>query len=301
MGDFSLAVGMIPVAGLSSNFKKATTVFELAPNLSVINFPVAAAKRFGKLSVGAGLAGALGSASINSSKIPFTNSQSKRNPNHQLSWNYNAGILYKLTPELDYGLSFRSPTYFKFKRQTDLESYVGVSGTELDDLRVEIPAELGTGFTFANHLGVFTLEGKHIFWEEARGFKDYGWKNQDVLSLSWLKAWEKFKLSLGYAYSTQVFSSKSNEDGKVARKVDGVSLTQQNISYFNVVGYPAILKQHYSIGFHYELNSTYTLNSSYMYCPPETISRSGTGNFGAYDYSTKISLSFINFGLTANW
>ncbi|MFY7993516.1 MAG: OmpP1/FadL family transporter [Bacteriovoracaceae bacterium] len=294
--SWNLGAGLVPVAGLASDFKKETSVFELAPSLTIINLPVSVAKKMDKLSVGASLIGAIGSASINTSKTAFTPSQSERNPNYQLGYGYNLGAIYEATEALTLGLSYKSKTYFKFERQTDLESYVGVQGTSLDDLELETPEEIGFGITQKIKNNLFSLEAKRLYWGSARGFKSYDWQNQDVISGSWLYEFEKSYFSLGYAYSDQVFSSKKNENGSATKVIEGVSLTQQNVSYFNVVGYPAILRHKITAGYGYELNEKLTLQSSVLYCPEETIRRSGVGFNGAYDYQTKISFLFINVG-----
>ena len=60
----------------------------------------------------------------------------ERNPNQQLSLGYSLGINYQLTEKSSLGLSYLSKTRFNFRKQTDLESYVGQYGTDLDDLEL---------------------------------------------------------------------------------------------------------------------------------------------------------------------
>jgi long-chain fatty acid transport protein len=298
---FSWGTGIIPVSGLSSDFKTKTNLFELSPQLSVVNVPLALAKKIDNFSVGISVSAAVGAAAINSSKVAFSESQSSRNPNYQFSWTATAGAQYQVNSDWEVGLVGKLPTKFRFERQTDLESYVGVNGTGLDDLNLSIPAEIGFGVSAKVLGGVSSLETKRVFWNQAGGFKDYGWKDQDVFSLSWMKAFEKFSFSLGYAYATQVFESKTGENGTATRTIEGKELTQQNISYFNVTGYPAILRHHYSVGAGYQITPQFGLEGSVLYCPEENIERSGTGNFGAYSYQTEISLVFANVGVYYNW
>lgn len=293
-----LAFSVVPMSGLASNFKNKTSVFELAPSLNTIGLPLTVARKFDQLSIGFSLIPTLGSASINTSKTAGTPSQSERNPNQQLSLGYSLGINYQLTEKSSLGLSYLSKTRFNFRKQTDLESYVGQYGTDLDDLELETPEVLaiGVAHTYQNH--TFAFDAKRTFWASARGFKDYDWKNQTTVSASWQYRQERFTTSLGYAFSEQVFSSKTNEDGTKTRYIEGVQLTQQNISYFNAVGYPAVLRHKIGAGLSYKLTDKTHLHHSILYSPQEKIRRSGTGFLGAYDYQTKISLLFINIGMS---
>ncbi|HVN71585.1 MAG TPA: outer membrane protein transport protein, partial [Desulfomonilia bacterium] len=99
--------------------------------------------------------------------------------------NYGAGVqlgaIYRPMDFVMLGLNYTTPQTVTHKNVTDFDQ----DGT-LDSLKLESPQQLGAGVAFENsRIMNLLIEGdvKWIDWSGAKGYSDFGWKDQWVYAL----------------------------------------------------------------------------------------------------------------------
>jgi long-chain fatty acid transport protein len=165
----------------------------------------------------------------------------------------------------------------------------------LDDLTLEQPWEFAAGFAYDPRSDVtLTMDYRYIAWDEAQGYREFGWKSQHVYALGMEYrgkiARRGYALRLGYNYAESPLRSVSGENGIERVDMQGHKVFKQALSMLNVVGFPAIATTHYTAGIGYAFNDRTTLDAAMMYAPDVTVTRSGSlldlsEEVGIIDYS----------------
>ena len=157
-----------------------------------------------------------------------------------LAFGYNLGVSYVIA-----GITMGA-TYVS---QIDME-YTGQFVEKLST-----PGTMGIGASYKMNEHTIALDYKVINWEDADGYKDFGWKNQDVIAVGYEYAANGWAARLGYNYAASPI-----EDTNFA--TDG-GMTNM----FNLVGFPAIIESHITIGGSYDLSEKAAIDLAYVYAP----------------------------------
>lgn len=177
----------------------------------------------------------------------------------------------------------------------------------LDDLVLEQPWEMAVGFSYQlNEEMLFTADYRYIAWGLAEGYKDFGWKNQNVIAAGLEFDLDGVRLRMGYNYADSPIEDTSNEQGALLTDVQGHLVFDQALSMLNLVGFPAISTTHFTCGMGWDLTDSMTLDGAVVYSPVSTVKRKGqlsplqtgfdTIDF-AYEYETKMEQLSLSFGL----
>lgn len=116
-----------------------------------------------------------------------------------------------------------------------------------DDL--EQPAEYGVGASYAMQGHTIALDYKRVNWASANGYKDFGWQDQDVYAVGYQYAQDDWAVRLGYNYAESAVENNSNA----------------TINTFNLLGFPATVQSHYTVGGSYAFNKTTSFDLAYIY------------------------------------
>lgn len=291
--DMAVGFGVVALAGLSSDQKNQTDLLELKPELTLINVPLSFAIQKEGYQFGVAPLLAVARYSTNYSETIGTSSQSNRSLKTSLGTGIGVGVS-KRFDSIAVGLSYKSKSRFHLKEFADFDSFGPISKVGLDDLSLESPEQLQAGVAYRGlENWTFFLDLKEIAWKRARGFKDFGWKNQSVLALAVEHQLnEKWTLRSGFNLSSAVYDSVTGTTNEGSVDLQGHSVYKANLDLFNVVGYPAILTKTISIGSSMLLASDRLTSFDFAaaYSLPETIQRSGIWAGGlSYQYETKIS------------
>ncbi len=177
----------------------------------------------------------------------------------------------------------------------------------LDDLTLEQPWELALGFAYdVTDFMTVAFDYRYIAWGLAEGYKDFGWKNQNVLALGLNYDMGAFAMRLGYNYAESPIETVSNEQGALLTDVQGHLIFDQALSMLNMVGFPAIMTSHFTAGLGYVFSDSMDLDFAFVYAPEAAVTRSGRLNplstgFDAldmsYEYQTKMRQFTLSFGM----
>jgi long-chain fatty acid transport protein len=222
------------------------------------------------------------------------------------SFNYGIGVqlgaIYKLTDGVTIGATYVTPQEVDYKKVKDFNG----EGTA-DDLKLAQPQQAGIGISIEPMKDVLLIEvdGKWLNWENAKGYDDFDWKDQWVLAVgAQFKPTKQLALRAGYNYANNPVREHNGFVGVTATgpnmiSIQGKSMPVYYFETFRIIGFPAIAKQHATVGIGYEFSNRFALNAGYTHAFKETITESGT-NIAGQPTTLKSSLSedSVEFGIT---
>lgn len=217
------------------------------------------------------------------------------------SFNYGFGVqlgaLYKLTDSISIGATYISP------QEVDHEDVRDFDGDGIaDDLTLEAPQQLGVGIALAPIKDMFLIEvdGRWINWEDAKGYKDFDWRDQWVFAIgAQFKPTKKLALRAGYNYGRNPVREHNGFVGTDFTSVQGKTLPVYYFETFRTIGFPAYVAQHITAGFGYEFSKKFAVNFGYTHGFKEKNIESGT-NIAGQPVTLESSLTedSLEFGLT---
>ena len=160
-------------------------------------------------------------------------------------------------------------------------------GTYSND-KLSTPAEIGIGVSYKLKEHTIALDYKNIQWSKAKGYEDFSWEDQNVFALGYEYATSNWAARAGYNYSNSPISDQINAATNSAGLTGGVQNT------FNLLGFPAIIESHFTLGGTYNINKKTSVDLAYVYAP-ET-SETYTTNFTT-DMTVKHSQTSLSLGL----
>jgi long-chain fatty acid transport protein len=189
------------------------------------------------------------------------------------------GAIIKPHPKVSIGLSYVTPQNITYRRVTDFNG----DGT-LDDLTLGSPNNLGLGVAVEPILKKLIIEGdiKWLNWSAARGYKDFGWRDQLVLNIgAEYKPIPKLALRLGYNYGNNPLKHNTI-DGMFGNttSVQGFNVPTYYYEAFRTIGFPAIVQHHFTCGVGYHVKDNFIVNLGYVHGFAQTFTEDGVNLFG---------------------
>jgi long-chain fatty acid transport protein len=213
------------------------------------------------------------------------------------------GVIFKPTDSMNLGLSYTSP-------QEAVHDNINLPN--LKKLKLEAPQQLGAGLSYeiptAMNLLVET-DVKWLNWADAAGYKDFDWQDQWVFAVG-LQVEPKKNLFLraGVNYSKNPVDEHGGFDGSFnpstgqpnsAVNVQGTVFPAYYYETFRIIGFPAVVEKHLTLGAGYRFTERFSMNLGWMHAFEKTISETGTDPFGQpVTLESKLSEDSLDFGLT---
>jgi long-chain fatty acid transport protein len=216
------------------------------------------------------------------------------------------GIIFKPIDNLSLGLVYISPQKIDYDNVTDFDQ----NGT-LDTLALESPQQAGLGIAYDFFEIGLVLEAdvKWINWSNADGYQDFDWDDQTVFAIgAQYKATDKLALRIGYNYASNPVNEHNGWDGSFnpltgapnsVNMVQGKPVASYYYETFRIIGFPAIVEQHLTLGIGYKFTDAFSLDLGFMYAFENTITETGTDPFGQQvEIESTLSETSLDFGLT---
>lgn len=265
---FYTGVGMWGTAGMGVDYRDTGKNNNMVTNLQLMQFGVPLVYQTGSFSVGVTPLLQYGALDIN-----YLSSTTK-GAAQDLAFGYNAGAAYTVS-DITFGAVYKSPIKMNYKGQISQAAQdFGLSGFG-DDL--EQPEEIGAGLAYATGSHVIAVDYKRINWSKAAGYKDFGWNNQDVYALGYEYGENNWALRAGYNYAKSPITNNANG----------------TINQLNLMGFPAMIPSHYTVGGSYAFNKKVSFDGAYVYAPQATETLSMV--------TTKHTQSSVSAQLTINF
>ncbi len=213
------------------------------------------------------------------------------------------GVIFKPTDSMNLGLSYTSP-------QETVHDNINLPN--LEKLKLEAPQQLGLGISYeiptAMNLLVET-DVKWLNWADAAGYKDFDWQDQWVYAVGLqVEPKKNFFLRAGFNYSKNPVDEHDGFDGSFnpatgqpnsAVNVQGTIFPAYYYETFRIIGFPAIVEKHLTLGVGFRFTERFSMNLGYMHAFEKTISETGTDPFGQpVSLESKLSEDSLDFGLT---
>lgn len=254
----SWGIGMYGTAGMGTDYRDEGTAgfgyvdgnFNMVTNLQLMQFAVPVAYKAGAFSVGIAPVLQYGSLDIN-----FNNGSNVGSGVAQdFGVGYNIGAAYS-EEGLTIGTSYKSAIDMKYSKVlTTAASAFGLMNIT-DNL--EQPAEIGVGASYVLGGNTIALDYKRINWASAKGYKDFGWEDQNVYMIGYQYAQDSWALRAGYNYAKS----------PIKEQVETGNGVGSALNVLNLLGFPAIVEQHYTVGGSYNLNKSTSVDLAYVYAP----------------------------------
>ena len=215
-------------------------------------------------------------------------------------WDYGFGLqggaIFKPISELSLGLNVITPRKLEFKNIADFDN----SGS-LDNLDLEAPLEIGGGAAYSFKKLLIEADVKWINWGDADGYKDFDWNNQWVFAIgAQFEPITKLYLRAGYNYGKNPVDTNDGFNGTQPKEVQGkVIPSQYYYETFRIIGFPAIVEHHLTVGIGYDFTEKLSLNLGYVHAFKNDLDENGTTPFGQpVNIKSELSEDSIDFGLT---
>ncbi|HEX5623657.1 MAG TPA: outer membrane protein transport protein [Sulfuricurvum sp.] len=243
--NFYWGMGMWGTAGMGVDYRGTDTNFNMVTNLQLMQFGLPLAYTDNGISIG--ITPILQYGSLDMS---YDNSSTK-GVAQDLSFGYTVGAAYTVS-DVTVGLVYKSPIKMTYNGVISVAADdFGLSGFG-DDL--EQPSEMGAGIAYAMGRSVIAVDYKRISWSDAAGYKDFGWKDQDVYAIGYQHAQNNWAIRAGYNYAKS----------PIVKNADGM------VDMLNLLAFPATVESHYALGGSYGFTKKTSVDVAYVYAPEAT-------------------------------
>ncbi|MGQ9749503.1 OmpP1/FadL family transporter [Desulfosoma sp.] len=206
------------------------------------------------------------------------------------------GTIFKATDSLSFGISYTSPQNVNHDDVADFDG----DGT-LDRLKLESPHQIAFGAAY--HLNnKFLLEAdlKWLNWSEANGYQEFDWDDQWVFGIgAQYKPFFKLTLRAGYCYGKNPLNTIDGFQGPAPVSVQGKTMPTYYYETFRIVGFPAIVEHHVTLGVGYEFTPRFSLQAGFVHAFEKSIKETGTDMTGQpVSLKSTLSENSVDFGFT---
>ena len=207
---------------------------------------------------------------------PYNAAQKK---NSSTGFGFALGGYYNATPEMTLAAAYQTTIKAKYGTQISgagagFGLCVGgpCAGAPFgDDLDQPAQMKLGVAYAVASNL-TLTADYKVIQWGSAAGYKDFNWKDQNILAIGAKYAANGYWLGLGYNHANDPIGELSASTAAQYRNAA--------INMFNNMFFPAIVTNSYTFGGGYDISSALAVEGAAV-ITPEVKKTVGMGAFSA--------------------
>ena len=282
-------VGAYGVSGMGVNYKEEDPMFQntytklevmkFAPNLAYLVTP--------DFSIGASVS------------VSYQNLDLGQGGEHGYAYGAQIGTLYHFGM-FNFGAAYTSP-----QKVTHENVYDFNGDGDYDDLDLEAPQSLALGVSAEPSSKLLVeFDTKWYNWSDADGYKDFDWEDQWVFAVgAQYKLTQALSLRIGYNYGKNPVKEHNGwnpapptMDPNNNVNVQGTDVNTGNYEAFRIIGFPAVIEQHLTLGAGYEFSNNMAINFSYMHGFEEKISESSAG--GAVELESSLKEDAFSFGVT---
>ena len=270
--NFYTGIGMWGTGGLGVDYRNNTLGAEIGrghmqmvTSLQTMQFGVPLVYTANNLSIGLTPLIQYGTLDINYDTNTTNPGVTGAGAGSDLGMGYNLGLSYKMG-DLTIGAMYKSKIAMSYDGQLPAAlAGFGVAGYTNNNL--DTPAEMGVGFSYNMGEHTIAVDYKQIQWESAKGYKDFGWEDQSVVSIGYEYAAKNWAARLGYSHAN---SAIKDNTGKTLPQV-AIGLNSAVANTFNALGFPGNIEDHYTLGGSYNFTPMVSLDLAYVYAPEEKI------------------------------
>ena len=263
--QLTFGIGMYGTSGMGVDYSDSAFHMEAQSNMQIMRFVPTLA--FNQSNFGIGISPIIqyGSLDINynADMDPITAGAQPGNVGKgmasDLGMGFSIGGYFDITNELTIAAAYTSAIKMKYDGQlssasqpfADFGMLTSAFGDELTQ-----PAELKLGAAYVMGNMLYTADFKQIAWSSAEGYKDFGWEDQNVISLGAKYSTKKYWAGVGF-----------NSGNNPIKEQSALTAHGQTVNFFNNLFFPATTETHISVGGGYSLTSNLTLEGAVVMAP----------------------------------
>jgi len=284
-------IGAYGVSGMGVDYKNKPAAYgNLYTKLEVMKFaPNFAYQINDNFSVGASLS------------VDYQNLDLGEGSAHDYGYGAQLGIIYKLGM-FSLGASYTTPQSVTHKNVSTFASGTAFNPFEPTrryfDLELESPAIYAGGIAFQpNDKLSVEFDVRYLPWADSTGYKDFDWENQWVYAVgAQYKLTPAVALRAGFNYAKNPVKEHSGYNAGSIVNVQGALMPAPMYEQFRIIGFPAVVEQHLTLGLGYALTDTVIIDLSLMHAFKQSISE--TDSSGAIYYESTLEETSTTLGLT---
>jgi long-chain fatty acid transport protein len=314
-----IGVGMWGTAGMGVDYREAsgyTANMNMVTNLQLMQFGVPVAFTASGFTVAVTPILQYGALDINykdpsNTAVGYTGTGA--GVAQDLKFGYNLGLSYSVA-DLTIGAVYKSQIDMEYKGQLSSATQPFVDGgvftaAMADDLST--PAEMGVGASYKMGGSTIAVDYKQIKWSDAKGYKDFGWDDQSVIAVGYEYATKDWAFRLGYNKADNPIKDAGAltlaQYGAAGSTLGNQLLGGNALNTFNLLGFPATVESHMTVGATFAFSDTTSLDLAYVYAPETSTSlltmpgdTTGDGNPDT-DYTTTVKHSQTSVSFQLNY
>jgi long-chain fatty acid transport protein len=256
-------VGAYGVSGMGVNYKEKDIpvgnmytkleVMKFSPNLAYLVTP--------DFSLGASLS------------VSYQNLDLGAGGAHGYAYGAQLGALYHFNI-FNFGVSYTTPQKVTHEDVFDFDG-----DGNFDDLDLEAPQTVALGVSVEpNDSLLVEFDTKWINWSDADGYEDFDWDDQWVFAVgAQYKVTQALALRIGYNYGKSPVNEHNGFNPMDSTDLQGTDVSNVNYETFRIIGFPAIIEHHLTLGAGYKFTDKIAVNISYMHGFEETIKEKSDG------------------------
>jgi len=276
-----IGVGMWGTAGMGVDYRDEAANMHMVTNLQLMQFGVPIAYKVKGVSLSVTPVLQYGSLDINYANDAAGTTSTTQGVAQDLEFGYNLGAAYTIKG-ITLGAMYKSQIDMEYKGQISqaMSDFTGAPASAFSD-KLSTPAEIGLGLSYTTKEHTIAFDYKQIKWSDAKGYEDFAWDDQDVYAIGYEYAKNNWAVRLGYNYADSPISEQPAGGGEL-------------INEFNLLGFPAIITSHMTLGGSYTLSKQTSVDLAYVYAPEVTETYANTGYSATGEISTKHSQQSVS-------
>lgn len=270
--SWSFGLGMYGTSGMGVDYKNKTTggfgtLLDAQTTLQIMRIVPTVAYNTKNAGVGFSPIIQYGALDINYRNDLAAGKNVGSGMSSDLGMGFSLGGYFDVAKNFTLGASYSSEIEMKYKNQlstasADFAPFLA-NGPFVDKLAQPAEIKVGAAYTMGNIM--LTGDFKQIRWGEAKGYKDFGWEDQNVISLGLKYSGNRYWLGIGY---NKADNPIKNFNGNLAM---GGTTDGAVKNMFNNMFFPAITEQHFSVGGGYDITKNVSLEGAIMYAPEVSV------------------------------
>ena len=262
--NWAFGVGMFGAAGMGVDYRGESSLMNAKTNLMLMKFAPTLAYQANDFSFGIAPIVQYGSLDIAYDMHGMGGYNSVgEGVEEDFGFGFALGMSYGAMKNITLGFVYKSAIDMSYTKTLSVASEpfstMGIfSSAFADDLAQ--PAEIAVGVSYDINNFNISFDYKKIMWGDAKGYRDFGWKNQDVYALGAKYEKNSTWYGIGYNYAKNPIDID-----------DGTSPSGAALNMFNYLMFPATSEQHFTIGAGTKITKKFSLDCSIVYSPSNDI------------------------------
>ncbi len=227
----------------------------------------------------------------------YNNLDFEQGGSHDYSFGGQVGALLNLNPSVAIGVTYRLPEKATHEMVYNFDEFMG-SMTQ-DDLTLEAPASAGIGIAVKPSKAlVVEFDVRYLDWANAEGYDDFDWNSQWIFAIgAQLQTTEKLILRCGFNYGESPIEEHNDWNPQGVTEIQGKDVPTFGYEMLRVIGFPAIVESHATIGAGYQVTPDFSIHLGYMHAFENTISETSAGGPMAVTLESDLKENSYSFSM----